>query len=206
MRKIAKSMTAPKQEAAIRPDAWETLRDSHAAYMSSTKPEYDEILREVSARIRATGSIGKLDIGALLFWKRLQANTPWVPKLMIMPDRDVRAVTEKAVAAVNDESLPVPGAASAGRRALAQLPGFKSGDAMASAVLLAAAPERMAVYDERAQTALETLGFPLSAARGRYGRYMELVEFLRATADAHGHTWSARDVDVALFWLGGRNP
>lgn len=200
-------MTAPKQKAAaLEPNVWETLRGSHAAYMSSTAPEYDEVLREVAARIRATGSIGKSDIGALSFWKRLRANTPWVPKLMIMPEGDVRAVTEKAVIAVNDELLTVPEAASAGRGALVSLPGFKKGDAIASALLLAAAPDRMAVYDERAQTALETLGFPLSAARGRYGRYMELVEFLRSTADSHGYTWSARDVDVALYWLGGQKP
>jgi hypothetical protein len=61
----------------------------------------------------------------------------------------------------------------------------------------------MAVYDERAQTGLETLGLSLSPARGRYGRYMELVEDLRSTAARYGHTWSARDVDIALFWLGG---
>ena len=200
-------MTAPTQTAAaLEPNAWETLRSSHAAYMASTSPEYDEVLREVAGRIRATGSIGKADIGALLFWKRLRANTPWVPKLMIMPERDVRAITEKAVIAVNDQLLAIPEAASAGRGALVPLPGFKRGDAIASALLLAAAPERMAVYDERAQTALETLGFPLSAARGRYGRYMELVEFLRSTADSHGYTWSARDVDVALYWLGGQRP
>lgn len=35
---------------------------------------------------------------------------------------------------------------------------------------------------------------------------MELVEVLRSTAKRHGHTWSARDVDVALFWLGGPKP
>jgi hypothetical protein len=200
-------MNAPNQAAqTLEPHAWETLRDSHAAYVSGTSPVYDEVLREVAGRIRATGSIGKSDIGALLFWKRLRANTPWVPKLMIMSDEDVRAVTEKAVIAVNDELLTVPEAASAGRSALVSLPGFKRGDAIASALLLAAAPERMAVYDERAQTALETLGFPLSTARGRYGRYMELVEFLRSAADSHGHAWSARDVDVALYWLGGSKP
>ena len=197
-------MTAPMQEAeGLKSEVWDILSSSHAAYMSSTKPEYDEVLREVSARIRAAGSVGKVDIGALSFWKRLQANTPWVPKLMIMSDREVRAVTEKAVVAVNDEALAVPEAASAGRRALAPLPGFKIGDAMASAVLLAAAPERMAVYDERAQAGLETLGIPLTAAPGRYKRYMEIVERLRSAADSRGHIWSARDVDVALYWLGG---
>lgn len=185
--------------------AWETLRDSHAAYMAGTSRSYDEVLTEVADRIRATASIGKADIGALLFWKRLRADTPWVRELMIKPEEEVRVITEKAVSAVTDVSLPVPAAASAGRAALSPLPGFKTGDALASALLLAAAPERMAVYDERAQTGLETLGLSLSPARGRYGRYMELVEDLRSTAGQHGHTWSARDVDIALFWLGGPN-
>ncbi len=180
------------------------LRGSHAAYQSGTSPVYDEVLIEVADRIRTTASIGKADIGALLFWKRLRADTTWVRELMTTPEQDVRAVTAKAVAAVNDESLTVPEAASAGRRELAALPGFKTGDALASALLLAAAPGRMAIYDDRAQTGLETLGLSLSAARGRYGRYMELVEDLRSTANLHRHAWTARDVDTALFWLGGQ--
>ena len=183
--------------------AWEKLRGSHAAYMSGTSRAYDEVLTEVASRIRATASIGKADIGALLFWKRLRADTPWVRELMVKPEEEVREITKKAVSAVNDVSLPVPQAASDGRAALSPLPGFKTGDALASALLLAAAPERMAIYDERAQTGLETLGLSLSPSRGRYGRYMELVEDLRSTAGQYGHTWSARDVDIALFWLGG---
>ena len=185
--------------------AWETLRESHAAYMAGTSRAYDEVLADVADRIRSTGSIGKADIGALLFWKRLRADTPWVRELMVKPEHEVREITEKAVSAVTDVSLSVPKAASAGRAALSPLPGFKTGDALASALLLAASPERMAVYDERAQTGLETLGLSLSPAPGRYGRYMELVEDLRSTAAHYGHIWSARDVDVALFWLGGPN-
>lgn len=182
---------------------WEKLRGSHAAYMSGTSQAYDEVLAEVASRVRATLSIGKTDIGALLFWKRLRADTPWVRELMVKPEEEVREITKKAVSAVNDVSLPVPQAASAGRAALSPLPGFKTGDALASALLLAAAPERMAIYDERAQTGLEILGLSLSPSRGRYGRYMELVEELRLAAGRYGHTWSARDVDIALFWLGG---
>ena len=182
--------------------AWETLRRSHAEYKSSTSTAYDEVLNEVADRILATGSIGKADIGALLFWKRLRANTPWVSDLMNMREQQVRAVTEDAVSAVTDKSLLIPQAASAGRRALSELPGFKTGDALASALLLAAAPERMAVYDRRARAGLKILDLTLSAAPGRYGRYMKLVGDLQSTAAVHGHTWTARDVDVALFWLG----
>lgn len=201
-------MSQPKETPAVVVDAqaWETLRGSHAGYMAGTSPVYDEVLVDVANRIKATASIGKADIGALLFWKRLRANTPWVSELMTMGDVEVRAVTAKAVSAVNDKLLPVPQAASDGRRALAELPGFKTGDALASALLLAAAPERMAVYDRRARAGLEAIGLTLSAKPGRYRRYMELVEDLRSTANRYGQTWTARDVDVALYWLGGRKP
>lgn len=47
---------------------------------------YDEVLYEVVERVMRSGSIGKADIGALLFWKRLQANTPWVTRLHLVPD------------------------------------------------------------------------------------------------------------------------
>ena len=125
--------------------------------------------------------------------------TTWVRKLMTVPDDKVREVTEAAVIAVNDRQLSVPKAASAGRRALSALPGFESGDALASALLLAAAPERMAVYDRRAQKGLKVLGLQLSPARGRYGRYMELVGQLQVIASEHGRVWSARDVDRPLL-------
>jgi hypothetical protein len=89
------------------------------------------------------------------------------------------------------------------RALLAALPGFARGDALASALLLAAAPSRMAVYDRRAQAALAVLGVRLSAAPGRYGRYMALIETLRGELSASGAgDWTARDVDLALFALG----
>jgi hypothetical protein len=185
------------------PQAWEMLRDSHTAYTSGTSRAYDEVLEDVANRIMVTASIGKADIGALLFWKRLRADTSWVRDLMTMRETEVRAVTAKAVSAARDQSLTVPQAASEGRRALAALPGFKTGDALASALLLAAAPKRMAVYDRRARAGLEALGLTISAKPGRYRRYMELVEALRSTANRHGHIWTARDVDTALYWLGG---
>jgi hypothetical protein len=196
--------TAVTSEIMDEPQAWETLREAHVAYEAAISPAYDEVLNEVAHRICATGSIGKADIGALLFWKRLRADTTWVRDLMTMTEQDIREVTKKAVFAVCDDSLPVPMAAAAGRSALSPLPGFSRGDALASALLLAAAPARMAVYDRRAQIGLETLGHTLSPAPGRYSRYMELVELLRSTANRNGHNWSARDVDVALYWLGGK--
>ncbi|MEJ1113263.1 hypothetical protein WBN73_04650 [Paenarthrobacter sp. CCNWLY172] len=181
----------------------EKLSVAHKQYTSETSRAYDEVLHHVSDQIRSTGSIGKADMGSLLFWKRLRADSRWVRDLMVLPDKLVREQTVHAVRAVNDRSLSVRDAAVAGRAALSPLPGFKVGDALASALLLAAAPDRMAVYDRRAQTAVEKLGLTLSSAPGRYGRYMEIIEGIRLTAHANGLDWTARDVDVALYWLGG---
>ncbi|EFE72181.1 predicted protein [Streptomyces viridosporus ATCC 14672] len=100
----------------------------------------------MSRRARGEGSPGKADIGALLLWKRLRAGTRWAGALMAVADAEVRRATAAAVAAVRDTSLSRGAAARASRATLAGLPGFVSGDAPASAVLTAAAPDRMAVY------------------------------------------------------------
>lgn len=47
-----------------------------AAHAETDVRIYDEVLYEVVERVERSGSIGKSDIGVLLFWKRLQANTP----------------------------------------------------------------------------------------------------------------------------------
>lgn len=160
------------------------------------------ILIEVGSRIEAAGSVGKADIGALVLWKRISASTKWASALMALSDHHVRDVTRVAVRCVQDRSLSVPEAAVAGRSALSRLPGFTTGDALASAVLFAAAPTRMAVYDRRAQTGLSRLDLTLSPKPGRYGRYMTLIEQLRAAVNETGQQWQARHVDVALYWLG----
>ena len=180
------------------------LIKAYASYQSSVKADYDEVLNEAIARAEECGSLGKYDIGALVFWKRLQANTPWAAALLSLPDSEVRAVTAMAIAAVRDPSLRPPEAAQRGRTALADLPGFRNGDALASAILVAAAPDRMAVYDRRAHAALNKLGVMIGKNPGRYGRYIDEVEKLRAAVKARaGLDWTARDVDLALYWLGG---
>jgi hypothetical protein len=186
-------------------EAWDILRRAKEDFQLGATQAYDEVLIEVSDRVRDSASIGKADIGALLFWKRLRADTRWVRELMVMSDKEVRQITTNAVTAVNDTSLNVPAAAAQGRAALSTLPGFGRGDALASALLTAAAPERMAVYDRRAQKGLEKLGLSLSSARGRYGRYMKTIENLSLTAEHYEYCWSAREVDLALYWLGGQD-
>ncbi|WP_432560672.1 hypothetical protein [Granulicoccus sp. GXG6511] len=185
------------------PEAIARLASAHEDYQTTVSAHYDEVLHEVARRVDEAQSIGKSDIAALVFWKRLRADTPWVPRLMECPDADVRAKTAVAVAAVRDTTIPTWEAAGTGRSALAALPGLLRGDALASALLLSAAPQRMAVYDRRAHQALELLGITLSSRPGRYRRYMEILEQLRQAVNARGAEWTNRDVDQALYWLGG---
>ncbi|MEV7660504.1 hypothetical protein [Paenarthrobacter sp. NPDC089316] len=194
--------TAFPTESLISPESLTILLSAHQSYHAVRPPSYDEVLTEIAERVREAESIGKADIGALLFWKRLRADTIWARALLELPEAKVRELTAPAVEGVNDLSLSVREAAVAGRKALSALPGFGSGDALASALLVAAAPHRMAIYDRRAQKGLKVIGVKLSPARGRYGRYMEQVEAIRATAKAQNHEWTARDVDLALYTLG----
>lgn len=161
---------------------------------------YDETLHHVTASIAAAGSAGKADIGALVFWKRLRADTPWTSAIQHIRDEHVRDLTRIAVAVVNDPALSLQDAGRLGREALLELPGFKSGPALPSALLLAAAPERMAVYDRRAEAGLQQLGL---SSGGRYSTYMSVLEELLEQLAAAGHRWRPRDVDTALFTLGG---
>ncbi|MFG3115511.1 hypothetical protein ACGF4C_13995 [Streptomyces sp. NPDC048197] len=182
-------------------EQWQQLAAARQAYTDTVSPHYDETLQQVTQRARASGDIGKADIGALLIWKRLRADTPWAAKLMALADADVRHVTAAATAAARDTSLSRSAAARAGRAALRSLPGFHTGDALASAVLTAAAPDRMAMYDRRAHSALHTLGITLSHAPGRYSRYIDAIDQLLAAAPPPIRNWTARDMDTALYWL-----
>lgn len=171
-------------------------------YQETVCAEYDETLRDVTGRVAATGSLGKTDLGALFFWKRIPAG-PWAEELLCMPDSTVRRITAAAVAAARDQQLTVPQAARRARQALLVLPGAKTGDPFASAVILAAAPDRMAVYDYRAHLGLWRAGLHLADGSGLYYRYMELVEQCRAELlQLRYGNWTAREVDLALFTLG----
>lgn len=164
---------------------------------------YDEVLHQVSKNIDSAGSIGKLDIGALAFWKRIRANSPWVRALMEWSDDDVRVTTKNAVEHARDLSKSTPCAAAEDRSALSPIPGFRNGDAMASALLLAAAPCRMAIYDRRAKAGLEQMGFSIKTGKGHYGRYIQLVEEICSVVNARRNKeWISRDVDIALFQMG----
>jgi hypothetical protein len=189
------------QDPAIGTEGWQRLIAARDAYEHAISPHYDEILHQVAHRARTEGSLGKADIGALLLWKRLRADTRWASALMAVSDIDVREATAAATLAVRDNSLSPSRAAKAGRAALTALPGFTSGDALASAVLTAAAPDRMAVYDRRAHTALHSLGITLTHSPGRYSRYIDVIDRLLAHAPEPAHAWTPREMDTALYYL-----
>ncbi len=138
-------------------DGWQRLIAAREMYTQSAGVHYDEVLDQVAQRAHSEGSIGKADIGALLLWKRLRVDTRWASALMATADAEVRRATAAAMTAVLDASVSLSEAARAGRGALAGLPGYTRGDALASTVLTAAAPHRMAVYDRRAHASLRSL-------------------------------------------------
>uniref|UniRef100_A0AAU2UW22 Uncharacterized protein n=1 Tax=Streptomyces sp. NBC_00003 TaxID=2903608 RepID=A0AAU2UW22_9ACTN len=184
---------------------WGVLVPARAGYLAGVSPHYDEVFHDVAQRTEHAGSLGKTDIAALVVWKRLSAQTRWVSALMSLPDAQVRSVTERAVTAVRDTALPPGEAARTGRGIIWELPGFRTGDALASAILTAAAPQRMAVYDQRVQHALDTLGLTLTHTPGRYGRYLQLLDDLLRHGGTQADGWTARDIDTALHWTGA-NP
>ncbi|MEV7405797.1 hypothetical protein AB0N93_36160 [Streptomyces sp. NPDC091267] len=97
---------------------------------------------------------------------------------MSLPDSQVRAITEQAVASVQDLGLSRGKAAQAKRGAISELPGFVKGEALASSILTSAAPTRMAVYDQHVQRAVDFLGLTLTDRSGRYSRYMDILDAL----------------------------
>jgi hypothetical protein len=130
------------------------LRDAVARYRRDVSAFYDEVIEEIAERADQRGSIGKADIGGLVVWKRLNASTRWADGLMQTPGATVRRGTAKAREAASESTLDIQTAASRARSALSPIPGFGTGDALASAVIYVLAPARMAVYDRRAQLGL----------------------------------------------------
>jgi len=184
----------PKERAA-------RLASGLAAAKATISPHYDEILEEVAQRIEAASSVGKGDIGMLVVWKRLRADTRWVQKLLGLAEERVRELTGPVVTAARGDD--VIDAAHQARELLRPLPGFRSGTALASAILTAACPTRLAVYDKRARRGLRDVELELSDDVPRfYAAYMTLIEQCRSEALQEGHRWSAHDVDLALYMLG----
>ena len=181
----------------MRKDQLDSLVAAQNRYPSGSEDDhYDEILDEIHQRITTTGSVGKSDIGALMLWKRLNLNTRWARSLNNESDKRVREITSEAIGLAS--SGDIPEAARDARTALRDLPGCRSGAAVASTILTAAWPERMAVYDRHAAKALTDLNF--EHPHGRYSVYMASVCTLADQLSDHtGAVWLPRDVDKALF-------
>lgn len=176
-----------------------SLVEAHA----TISPHYDDVFREVQQRISAMGNAGKADIAVLSFWKRLRADTRWVPRLLGLPDSEVRDVTGRATVVARDSDASAT--AGQAREILRALPGFAQGTALASALLTAASPDRLAVYDKRAHKGPRRVELDLPDEPPLfYARYMRLIEQCRAEAEGAGRRWSTREVDLALFILGGK--
>lgn len=167
-----------------------------------TGGNYDEVLDAVRARASANRHLTKLDLGALIAWKRLRANTPWVRSLMNMPEADVIDSTGAVFSEANS-GAPVVKRAEEARRELLVLPGCGKGSsgAYASAVLTACNAE-MPVYDSRARAALIELKLVAKGERLPYSKYVDLVVRIRE----RGGFASNRQVDLALYWCGGGRP
>lgn len=168
---------------------------------------YDETLDVVVERVQRAGYLTKADIGSLVLWKRISAQTRWARALGNTPDSGVRAKTAKAYELANADH-PIPDAGQEARWALNSLPGMSSASegALASAVLVACAPTRMAVWDRRVKAGLEHPYVRLPVNRGEryYGRYLEaVVELQDAMTREAGEPIAPRDVDLALWQLGG---
>lgn len=169
---------------------------------------YDETLRIVVNRAASEESLCKADIGSLVLWKRITAQARWSTDLGMCPDAKVRGATGDAWRLANNQSLSIPEAAQAARNALRDLPGLGGTGALASALLLACAPTRMAVWDRRVRFALEALGRRPTFGRDFFKRYLgaacSLVEEMQQQAGGdHGSGVTPRHVDLALYEIAG---
>ena len=177
------------------------LLEKAMAVVRHLSPHYDDVLREVSDRIEATGSVGKSDIATLAFWKRIRTDR-WAESFLSLSEERVREVTTPVVEAAREPDVIT--AASKSRELLWGPPGFQTGSPMSSAVLTAIRPDGFAVYDSNANEGLKRVELDLADDEpDHYAAYMSRIERCRAEARAvRGHDWSEHQVDLALYVLG----
>jgi hypothetical protein len=159
-------------------------------------PHYDQVFWEVSAQIRKRGEAGKLDLAALTCWKR-SGRGRWVSDLMEWPDAKVRERSRAALAAGLTDQQRLD--------ALAQLPGFKTKSAMATALLACDNPEEFGVFDWRALEGLVRIERPIKRGRGETLRYLDRLRELRDLARGFRQSVTARNVDLGLWAIGGQS-
>lgn len=187
-------------------DVGRLLVDALTQHRLDAGDTYDETLETVVERAAAQKSLTKADIGSLVLWKRISAQTKWAKRLGMFPDATVRDATGQAWLHANNTRVSIPEAAQAARDALRGVPGLRGGTgALASAVLLACAPERMAIWDRRVSAALDALGRRPQFGEGFFRRYMEIVCSLVEEMQPllAGQQVTPRHVDLALYRIGG---
>jgi hypothetical protein len=155
---------------------------------------YDEVFTEIGQRITGAQEAGKLDLAALITWKRA-GQGKWIKRLLATPEIRVREVTRKGFAAEGDGAV---------LRALRDLPGFASEGPIATVLMTAYNPREWGVLDSRACDALADLGRPVGNQRGKTLRYLTTVRWLRDELTPRRPGITARDVDKGLFVLGER--
>lgn len=178
---------------------WSRRLDFHLQH--GINPNDNELLYLVSDAINAAPDrgIGKVEIAALLAWKRTRVSLAF-NKLLAMSDASVRMVTQKAVAATLRES-DNPEAARIARAELRPLPLFHSGAAFASVLVSAIDPNRFAIYDQHAYRAM-TQGLGHTFPANDYGAFMSEIESLRNSEEWFIRIPSAHHLDLALMAVG----
>jgi hypothetical protein len=163
--------------------------------MDQYNPYYDEVFWEVSSRIRTQGEAGKLDLAALISWKR-SGQGSWVLDLMELPDSRVRRCSRPAL---------LPGLTDQQRLdALAVLPGFHNKSSMATAVLACHDQNEFGVLDRRALNGLENIKHPIERGRGETLRYLDRLRQLRDLVRQARPNATARNVDQGLWIIGSQ--
>lgn len=166
----------------------------------------DEALHTVSARAAAAKEIGKADIGALVLWKRVTANARWANQLMLTSDRRFEP---RPVLHINGPTTRLSISRNRVRPRERRCGTYRAWGtaALASAVLLALAPYRMAVWDRRVASRSRRWGCTQRrGVGGFYGRYLTTtLELAKAMDEAstEGRCFLPRDVDLALFYIAG---
>jgi hypothetical protein len=179
----------------LSPESRRRLLDAIDAYNLNSST-YDEVFLAISDRINDDREAGKLDLAALILWKR-SGQGSWVKDLLATPEGRVREVTREAFATAGD--LPV-------LRALESLPGFKSHGPIATALMAAKDPYDWGVLDVRAINALASLGRSIGPSRGKTLRYLTEVRRLRDDLATERPEITAREIDKGLWWLDKHQP
>jgi hypothetical protein len=160
--------------------------------MGKYPPHYDEVFWEVNNHIEERGEAGKLELAALICWKR-SGQGHWVSDLMLTPDHEVRRITRSAIMASTDQHR---------LDELSPLPGFGTKYAIATAFLAAYDPVEFGVLDRRALTGLDRIGRPVPRGRGVTLRYLDRVRELRDEVRDRCPDVTARTIDQALWFIG----